>query len=139
MMGISIGPGQAVRIQRPAGPAPHPDSAPAVTATLPPAATLCPVVTGTPPVALAVEFDGLSPSTGLTRESSGAGRGASLSVEGTDIVLRAGHDCTRWPASDCARIVAQCPVGDDMLVWEFADGTIRMWWNGVALGTPTGS
>ncbi|HBG99141.1 MAG TPA: hypothetical protein DDY29_10620 [Rhodobacteraceae bacterium] len=74
----------------------------------------------------------------MTWESGGAGRGASLSVEGTDIVLRAGHDCARWPASDCARIVAQCPVGDGMLVWEFADGTIRVWWNGVASGAATG-
>jgi hypothetical protein len=136
MIGISIGSGQAVRMQRPARPAP--DSVPTVTTTPPPGATLCPVVAGTPPVALAVEFDGFSPSTGLTWESGGAGRGASLSVEGTDIVLRAGHDCARWPASDCARIVAQCPVGDGMLVWEFADGTIRVWWNGVASGAATG-
>jgi hypothetical protein len=96
-------------------------------------------VSKTPPVVMACDFTGLATGVDGVIFESGAGvLGACLSVEGTDLVLRAGNGAAKWPSS-CAYIVTPCPTGDGTLVWEINAGGLRLWWNGTQIGTQQGS
>ena len=66
----------------------------------------------------AVDFEGLVPgSSGVIWESGGSAVGASLCVEGSNIVLRAGDGRAKWP-SGCCYVLGTCPTGDGTIAWE---------------------
>jgi hypothetical protein len=115
-----------------------PESGLTLTAVLPADTELNGLHSKTDPVVFAADFTGFAPRTGVIWETGGRGYGGSLCVEGWEIVLRAGAGGAKWPRSGCAHIVAPCPTGDGTLVWEIAAASVRLWWNGVLLGTAQG-
>lgn len=119
-------------------PDPDPEAGLTLTRELEPYVPLNGLHSKEPPVVYAADFTGLTATTGVIWESGGAAVGASLCVDSGNLILRAGNGGSQWP-SDCSYIVAPCPTGDGTLVWEMNTGTVRMWWNGVSLGTPTGT
>lgn len=117
---------------------PDPEAGLTLTRELQPYVDLDELHSRSPPVVYAVDFTGLTATTGVIWESGGAGVGASLCVSSGNITLRAGDGGFQWPAN-CSYIVAPCPTGDGTLVWEINSSTVRIWWNGDSLGAPTGT
>lgn len=122
-------------------PAFDPEAGLTLTRSLPHNTNLNGLHTKAPPVVYAVDFTGLvgNPN-GVIWESGGAILGASLCVQSGNLVLRAGKGSDAVPAgSGYSYIVVPCPTGAGTLVWEINPSTVRMWWNGLSLGAPTGS
>lgn len=116
-----------------------PEAGLTLTRTLPAGVPLNSLTSKSLPSVYAVDFTGLYTGIdGIIWENGAWGRGSSLFVKGSDLVLRAGDGGNPWPVN-CAYIVAPCPVGNGTLVWYVGNGTVRAWWNGEPIGTSVGS
>ena len=98
-------------------------------------------------VVMACDFTGLDGSAGgIILESGGGGLGVfvGFNPDGTFVVRcgNGGDSSTAWPTGTAyIEMSSGQPSGDGTLVWEFDVSTdaIRVWWNGVEIGTPSGS
>lgn len=91
------------------------------------------------PAVFACDIQGLNGSTdGVIFEVGGSGTGAALFVRGGRLILRAGNGAAEWP-SGASYIDVPCPSGHGTLVFEIATGNVRLWWQGVPLGSAAGT
>lgn len=112
-----------------------------LTSTLSPYVALDPSIDKSANVVFAADFEGFDPTSadGVIWESGGSATGSSLCKEGNTLVLRAGDGGSKWPASNVSYIVAKAPEGDGTLVWQIANNSVGLWWNGLPLGVAQGT